>query len=154
MRAIATLSAAALSLAWLAACAAEPAPPVAVARFRPPNLIEVEARSAAPLVGAELIDDKGAAFPATLIEQGEAAVGRWRPGIGIEAHGGPQSGVDTGVSIGLPLTNPFRRPAPLRPSSARFEVIEEAYRANWQAWRIRLTFGDTRGLALDAPAPE
>jgi hypothetical protein len=143
----------------LVGCAPEPpAPPVAAASFIPPNRIMVDASAGLHVREALLLDDRRQKYLADEIEEVAGDRPPWRPGVGVAAYGGPRSGFDTGISIGLPLTNPFRRPAPRYSSRTTFEIADlPRYRQHWAAWRIRLEFGDNpaeqRALEIDAPPP-
>lgn len=156
-------TAAALAL-LIGGCAPLPAPPPsAQARFIAPDRIEVEASAGLRLLDAWALDERERRFPALEIEEAAGDRPPWRPGLGVAAYGGPHSGVDAGFSIGLPLTNPFRRPAPQYSSRTVFVLADPArYRQHWQGWRIHLQFGertadgregDIRALVLNAPPP-
>lgn len=143
----------------LGACAPEPpAPPVADAQFISPNQIVVEAIAGLHVREAFLLDDRNQKYFAADIEEVAGDQPPWRPGVGVHAYGGPRSGFDTGLSIGIPLTNPFRLPAPRYSSRTTFEIGDlPRYHQHWRAWRIRLEFGDNpteqRLLEIDAPPP-
>lgn len=81
---------------------------------------------------------------------------RW-PDIGIGGSGGSRSGLDAGISIGLPVRNPFAADPPrYRSAQAEFRLPDDAlasYRARPQDWRLDLQFAD-RDASLPAPPPE
>jgi hypothetical protein len=139
----------------LAACAADPPrTPTASALVTPDGrAIELRARGPQPLTAVRLVLPGAAPLVASEIRVlpplGE------RPGIGVGASGGSSSGLDTGISLSLPL-GWFARSAPAVESRARIVLSDpEGYRQAAPAGRMELEFGhgnEKRLLELPAPA--
>ncbi|MFC3675256.1 hypothetical protein [Ferrovibrio xuzhouensis] len=89
-------------------------------------------------------------------DSGDQGGRRW-PDIGIGGSGGSRSGLDAGISIGLPVRNPFAADPPrYRSAQAEFRLPDEAlasYRARPQDWQLDLQF-EGRDASLPAPPPE
>ncbi len=150
--------AAALALLALAACGSGYRP-VANARFEPPDRILVLTRSAKPLQEATLVAPDGSGWSASQVDS-DAPRRTARPDIGIGVEGGSASGVNPGISIGLPLFgwigSAFRETPPVQ-GRAMIRVPDAArYRRDWPAWTIELLFGppgSAESLTLMAPDP-
>ncbi|WP_370154759.1 hypothetical protein [Ferrovibrio sp.] len=180
LHAAALLLAALLPAAPLAGCADSPPPPPRAAAWigagpeagggsgnagsdaeRRPRVLMVRVLAVQPVRGLALLAPDGRSHapvqlsaPEPLPVQREAAR---RPDIGISGSGGSGSGLDAGISIGLPLRNPFAADPPRWLSvQAVFrlpEAVLAAYLARPQDWLLDLAF-DEGGRSLPAPPAE
>ncbi len=152
-----------LTFLLLAACAgdAPTPPPVATADFIAPGRIEVRTRASRLLDDAELIAPDGRGFTAETIQSDRLSTRPpvfGRPAFGVNVEGASGSGVNPGLSMGLPVNGLFGAPrrASLIESSAVIVLPDmTAYRRGWQDWTIKLRFGrpDQKPEYLDVPAP-
>jgi len=139
----------------LAACAAEPPrSPTATALVAPDGrAIELRATGPQPLTVARLVLPGAAPIAASDIRVLPPLADR--AGVGIGASGGSSSGLDTGVSISVPL-GWLARSTPTVESRARFVLPDpDSYRQNAPSGRLELEFGsgaDMQWLELPAPA--
>jgi hypothetical protein len=126
-----------------------------------PRVLVIRVLAVETLVGMGLTGPDGRAWMPVHFT-GPAAGGsdererRW-PDIGIGGSGGSRSGVDAGITIGLPVRNPFASDPPrYRSAQAEFRLPDAAladYRARPQDWRLDLQF-EHRDASLPAPPPE
>lgn len=139
----------------LAACGSSYRP-VANARFEAPDRILVLTRSGQPLEEATLVAPDGRGWTAERLES-EAPRRMARPDIGIGVEGGSSSGVNPGLTFGLPLFGWIGSLAEEKPPvSARAEIRvgdPAAYRRDWRNWTIELLFGARERLTIRAPDP-
>jgi hypothetical protein len=136
----------AVLLIALPGCANKPAerPPLVAATVRAGDVLEVRADGARRMDAAELVAPNGQVIAAESIESGAVSEPEGlRPDIGVGVEGGSSSGVNPGISVGVPLGKLFQRPAPPPPvqSVALFRLPPEArQRLDWPQWQIRLRF--------------
>lgn len=150
-------------LLLLAACAgdAPTPPPVAIVEYTAPGRIDIRARASRALDDAELIAPDGRGVPAETIGSDRLSkrppvLGR--PQFGLNVEGASGSGVNPGLTMGIPVGGLFG--APRRPdvveSSATILLPDAAtYGRGWRDWTIKLRFGrpDDRPEYLVVPAP-
>lgn len=127
-----------------------------------PRVLVVRVLAVETVVGIGLTGPDGRAwtpvhFTGPAADDGGERDGRRWPDIGIGGSGGSRSGLDAGISIGLPVRNPFAADPPrYRSAQAEFRLPDDAlasYRARPQDWRLDLQFAD-RDASLPAPPPE
>lgn len=139
----------------VAACAADPprAPTATALVAADGRAIDLRATGPQPLTAARLVLPGAPPLAASEIRVLPPLAER--PGIGIGASGGSSSGLDTGVSISVPL-GWLARAAPTLESRARIVLPDpERYRQAAPAGRLELEFGsgaEMRRLELPAPA--
>lgn len=153
----------------LAACGSSRPPPPAYrtsanAAFVAPDRIEISARDSEVLDAAELIAPDGqrlAAFQ-ILTDTSRARPGTFgRPEFGLNVEGGSGSGINPGLTIGIPVNGLFGAPRPPATVDSKASIRlprPEAYRANFAEWKIQLRFGrpdeGPRYVTLAAPPPD
>ena len=153
----------------LAACGSSRPPPPAYrtsanAAFVAPDRIEISARDSEVLDAAELIAPDGqrlAAFQ-ILTDTSRARPGTFgRPEFGLNVEGGSSSGINPGLTIGIPVNGLFGAPRPPATVDSKASIRlprPEAYRANFAEWKIQLRFGrpdeGPRYVTLAAPPPD
>jgi hypothetical protein len=127
-----------------------------------PRVLVVRVLAVETLVGIGLTGPDGRAwtpvhFTGPAIGAGGDGGGRRWPDIGLGGSGGSRSGVDAGITIGLPVRNPFASEPPrYRSAQAEFRLPDDvlaSYRARPQDWRLDLQF-ENRDASLPAPPPE
>ncbi|HEX6958101.1 MAG TPA: hypothetical protein VF194_08960 [Ferrovibrio sp.] len=159
-RQVAATAALAIALTGaLAACSHEPPPPPRVAAWigEQTGRLFISVLSVEPLRAMALTGPDGRSFqPRQLIGRGGAAPSDYgsRPGIGVFGGGGSSSGYGGGLSIDLPVRNPFGGSGnAYRSSQGEFQLPAEAldsYRRRPQDWRLELSF-DSASASLPAP---
>jgi hypothetical protein len=85
----------------------------------------------------------GHTIAAESIETGAAAEPEgFRPDVGLSVEGGSSSGVNPGISIGVPIAKLFQRSAPQPVQSlALFRLPPGArQQPDWPQWQIRMRF--------------
>jgi hypothetical protein len=142
-------------LVGLAACGSD-FRPVANARFGPPDRIAVFTRSAEPLEEVELVAPDGSGVTAERLSADAPLPTRLGiPGVAVGAEGGSASGVNPGISIGLPILGLFgrREAPPLRGEALIVLPDPNGYRRHWRDWKLLLRFGRNDRLTIPAPDP-
>jgi hypothetical protein len=138
----------------LAACAAgPPRAPTATALVAPDGrAIELRATGPQPMTAARLVLPGAAPLAASEIRVLPPLADR--AGIGIGAAGGSSSGLDTGVSISVPL-GWLARTQPTLESRARIVLPDpDSYRQGAPSGRLELEFGSGAEMQrLELPAP-
>ncbi len=163
-----TLVSALLALAALAACSGDRAGDRAEtssfeASFAPeaPDLLIVEVREDEPVIAARLLAPDGVVVEAHAIDTDRhrsGGGGGVYPSVGVGVGGGSHSGVSTGIGIGFPIFGGGGEPGRTEyRSTVRIRVPDmAAYRADWQGYELRLTFGEgaeARQMVIPAPEP-
>ncbi len=149
-----------VGLLVLGACAvAEVPPPYLRAGLTndPPYRIAVESRGAAPITQAELLGPGDIVVVARDFHTTEHPAAReLQPRVTFGAGGGSRSGIDSGISIGLPLILLDGDTGPIFVSRTELTIPDWAgYRADPGRWRLRVTLGREPGTVriLAAPVP-
>lgn len=146
----------------VAGCSREPPPPPRASAWigDQTGRLFIRVVAAEPLRAMELTAPDGRSFqPVQLISNGsdEAVNYSSRPGVGVFGGGGSSSGYGGGLSIDLPVRNPFGGPGNVyRSSQGQFQLPADAldsYRRRPQDWRLELSF-DTAPASLPAPPPQ
>jgi hypothetical protein len=146
-------------LGTIVACSSAPPEPRATASFvSGANVLQVVVRDPKPVRGARLVAPDGTVTEASTISTDRVfdsgGYANSSVGFGVGGFiGRPGGGFGTGVGAGAPLTS--GEPQTESVATASIPVgAPEAYRRNWQQYRIEVLIGDPPAiLSLSAPAP-